>query len=142
MSARYIASGADINEVRRIIQQLPQNAGICFKEDTQSVVLIDPATGDEITLGTFSGDPGDIDVAEDEIIVGQAGDVGASVPMSGDAEIDATGAVTVTGVNGAALTGDGTAIQAALDLIAGISTVNVASPEIWNDGGVLKVGSA
>jgi len=81
-------------------------------------------------------------LADAKILVGDASDLAAAVDMSGDAEIDNTGAVTVTGVNGAALTGDGADIQAALDLIAGISTVNVASPEIWNDNGTLKVGTA
>ena len=77
-----------------------------------------------------------------KILVGDAADAATAVDMSGDAEIDNTGAVTVTGVNGAALTGDGADLQAALDLIAGISAVNVASPEIWNDNGTLKVGTA
>lgn len=80
-------------------------------------------------------------LADGEILVGSAGGASAAVAMSGDATIINTGAVTVVGVNGAAVTGDGTDIQAALDLIAGISTVNVASPEIWNDAGTLKVGT-
>lgn len=76
------------------------------------------------------------------ILVGDATDVATDVAVSGDVSLANDGEMTVTGVNGAAVTGDGTDIQAALDLIAGISTVNVASPEIWNDNGTLKVGSA
>lgn len=131
MSSRYIASGADIATVRAIIQQLPENAGICFREDTQSVVLIDPATGDEITLGTFSGDPGDITVAQDKIIVGQVGDVGLAVDMSGDATIDATGAVTLA-----------QAFQDAADIIAALPTVDPGVDfAVWNNAGVISVSN-
>lgn len=76
------------------------------------------------------------------ILVGNGADESTDVAVSGDVSLANTGAMTVTGVNGAAVTGDGTDIQAALDLIAGISTVDVASPEIWNDNGTLKVGTA
>lgn len=76
------------------------------------------------------------------ILVGNGDDEATDVAVSGDVSLANDGAMTVTGVNGAAVTGDGTDIQAALDLIAGISTVNVASPEIWNDNGTLKVGTA
>lgn len=86
------------------------------------------------------------------ILVGDGSDVATDVAVSGDAAMANTGAVTVTGVNGAALTADGAEIQALVDesvdilaaaaLIANISTVNVASPEIWNDNGTLKLGSA
>lgn len=34
------------------------------------------------------------------------------------------------------------AAQAAVDLVAAIPQTNQASPAIWNDGGVLKVGTA
>lgn len=81
-------------------------------------------------------------LTDSHILVGDGSNVATDVAVSGDVSLANTGAVTVTGVNGAAVTGDGTDIQAALDLIAGISTVNVASPEIWNDNGVLKVGTA
>lgn len=76
------------------------------------------------------------------ILVGDGSNIATDVAVSGDVALANDGEMTVTGVNGAAVTGDGTDIQAALDLIAGISTVNVASPEIWNDNGTLKVGSA
>lgn len=133
MPSRYIASGADITQVRNIIKQLPQAAGICFNEDSQSVVLIDPATGAEITLGTFSGDPGAIAVDEDELIIGQAGDVGASVPMSGDGTIDAAGVLTLS-----------PAFQAALALIADLPTADPENAgQVWWDqsGNALMVSA-
>lgn len=98
-------------------------------------------------------------LADGEILVGDAGGASAAVAMSGDATIINDGTVTVVGVNGAAVTADGTAIDAAADLVADITataaeindaaaviaalpTSNVASPAIWNDAGVLKVGTA
>ncbi len=80
-------------------------------------------------------------LADGRILVGSAGGASAAVVMSGDAEIINTGAVTVTGVNGVAVTADGGEIDDAATIIAAIPTANVASPAIWNDGGVLKVGT-
>lgn len=97
-------------------------------------------------------------LADGEILVGDSGGTSAAVAVSGDATIANTGAVTVVGVNGAAVTADGTEIDAAADLVADITataaeinaaaaaiaalpTANVASPAIWNDAGVLKVGT-
>jgi hypothetical protein len=81
-------------------------------------------------------------LADGKILVGDAEGASAAVDMSGDATIVNTGAVTVVGANGAALASDGTEIDAAVTIIAAIPTVNQASPLIWNDGGVLKVGTA
>lgn len=112
MPARYIASGADINKVREIIRQLPESAGICFKEDTQDIVVIDPATGDEITVGTFSGAPDTIDLVEDHVLVGGADGQAHDKALSGDATIDKDGLLTVVGANGDAMTATGTEIDA------------------------------
>lgn len=128
MATRYIVSAPTLAALRQQLTRIPPGgpAAIGFREDTQAVYIVDPATGQEIVLGTFSGDPEDVSVAEDEIIVGQADGKGASVAMSGDATIDATGAVTVLGFAG--------------------SPVPTADPQdgetIWNDNGVLKVASS
>lgn len=52
--------------------------------------------------------------------------------------------VTTAKVEDAAITVAklGADVIAILDLLTDLPTENVASPAIWNDGGVLKVGSA
>ncbi len=77
-----------------------------------------------------------------KIIVGSAGNAATPRTASGDATISNTGVVAVVGVNGSALETTGAAIAAAVAIIAAIPVVNQASPAIWNDGGVLKVGTA
>lgn len=81
-------------------------------------------------------------LASTKILVGNASNVSAAVNVSGDATLSNAGALTVTGANGAAMSSDGTDIDAAVAIIAAIPTTNQASPIIWNDNGVLKVGSA
>lgn len=137
MAARYIVSGATLTLLRAQLERLPDVAAIGFYEGDQTVRIIDPATGDELTLGTYNGAVSGIVLAQGKIIVGDAGGAGAAVDVSGDATIDDAGAVTVVEVGGEVAAD----IAAAAVLVAAISTVNVASPEIWNDAGVLKVGT-
>jgi len=58
-------------------------------------------------------------------------------PADGAGIWDDAGTVVTDSITQAAVA----ALPAVLALIAGISTVNVASPEIWNDSGTLKVGT-
>lgn len=151
MASRYIVSSATIAGLRALLQRVTNDAAIGFNETDQTVRIIDPATGDELTLGTFNGAVTALVLAQGKIVVGDAGGAGAEVDMSGDASIDDAGAVTVTGINGAPVTGDGADVQALLDdsagilaastAIAALPVANVAAPAIWNDAGVLKVGT-
>lgn len=98
-------------------------------------------------------------LADGEILVGDAEGVATAVAVSGDATLANDGAISVVGVNDAAVTATGTEIDtsvaftaaltatgeeidAAAAVIAALPTMNVASPAIWNDAGVLKVGTA
>lgn len=53
-------------------------------------------------------------LADGKILVGNVSDEAAAVDVSGDAEIDNTGAVTVTGVNGEPVTLDGAELDLAV----------------------------
>lgn len=81
-------------------------------------------------------------LADGDILVGNGDDEATAVTPSGDVSLTNAGVFTVTGLNGEALTADGAEVDAAVALIAAIPTENVASPAIWNDNGVLKVGTA
>lgn len=137
MSTRYIVSQANLTALRQFLERQLESAAIGFCEADQTVRLIDPATGDELTLGTFNGAVSGLALASGKIIVGDGGGDGAAVDMSGDATIDNTGAVTVVEVGGEVAAD----VAAAAVVIAALPVVNVASPAIWNDAGVLKVGT-
>lgn len=77
------------------------------------------------------------------LLVGNSSNVATDTAVSGDASLSNAGAVTVTGVNGVAVTADGGEIDDTVTLIAAIPTVDPEDGStIWNDSGVLKVASA
>lgn len=61
--------------------------------------------------------------------------------QGGDEMVVASGGL-VTVESGGDVVVDGDSLAAAIAIVAAIPTSNVASPGIWNDGGVLKVGTA
>lgn len=83
------------------------------------------------------------------IIVGDSGGTAADVAMSGDAEIDDTGAVTVTGINGTAVTLDGGEIDTAVLGVAagykvarGITALDGSNPTTIDTGLTTVTGFA
>ncbi len=136
MPGRYIVSAATLAALRQLIPRNGEAAAIGFREDNQTVYIVDPATGDEVVLGTFNGAVTALALAQNHIIVGDAGGLGADVAVSGDLTAVA-GALTVQTVGGATKVN----IAAASAAIAALPVANVAAPAIWNDAGVLKVGT-
>lgn len=98
MSARYIVAAADSTELLKIINKVrPQNLGLAFQRDTNTLKLLDPDGSD----GTFIS----LDTTQLDTIV--AGTVSASKALVADANgaVDTLRATTALNVGGTGVAG-------------------------------------
>lgn len=120
MPVRYIAAVADNTEKSNMVHVLgPKNGGLVYQRDNNTLYILDPDGAGFVAIGT-GGNVASLILAQNKVIIGDAGGLGSAV----DAGTAAANAVTAAGTVEASkvLVVDA---QKALDTLRATGTLNL-----------------